>query len=100
MVRPISGNTENGDKYRIIGGKSYVKNDSCYELIFYRISVRIREGWSIPAKNLSVEDLEHKLQGPLELYDKIKPPYGREFLVEIAKKPKWQDRLSQDSIIL
>jgi hypothetical protein len=98
MVRPISGSTEKGDKYRIVGGKSYLKSGNYYELIFYRIADRLSEGWKIPAENLSIDKLEHKLKGPLPLYED-KPPYGREFLLELGKKPTWQDRLSEDSLI-
>ena len=98
MVRPISGCTENGDKYRIVGGKSYVKENNCYDLIYYRMADRIEEIWNIPSNNLSISDLEHKLQGPLEIYGD-KPPYGREFLVELVQKPKYQERFSADAFI-
>lgn len=98
MVRPISGCTANGDKYRIVGGKSYIKENNCYDLIFYRMADCIREFWDIPAKDLNIDDFQHKLQGPLEIYGD-KPPYGRKFLIQKGEKPKVQDRFSPNEFI-
>lgn len=91
MVRPITGWTANGEEYRIIGGYNYIKENNCYQIIFYRKD-KIEELWDVPATNLTIEDLQHRLQGPLEIYD-TGPPYGRAFLCKISQKPKFQRRL-------
>jgi hypothetical protein len=77
MVRPIVGWTERGDEYRIVGGGSYIKEDGCYQVLLTTVD-RIYEFWTVSAKDLSVEKMEHKLQGPLEV-DKV-GPFGRKFL--------------------
>ncbi len=60
---------------------------------------RISEFWRVPATTLNLDDLQHKLKGPLDLYD-VKPPYGRDFLVERAKKPVSQDRFAAGAICI
>jgi hypothetical protein len=72
-----NGWTEAGDDYGIEGGKDYVKENGCYHIILNTVN-RLHELWEVPARGLSVEQLEHKLQGPLEV-DNI-GPFGREFL--------------------
>jgi hypothetical protein len=82
MVRRINGWTERGDEYGIEGGKSYIKEDGCYRVILYTVN-RMNELWKVPEKALSVEQLVHKLEGPLET-DKI-GPFGRAFLEKNGK---------------
>jgi hypothetical protein len=91
MVRPRNGWTREGDSYSIEGGKDYVK-DGCYVVSLDTID-RIHEVWKVPAKDLRVEQLENKLQGPLEA-DKTSP-FGRMFLEKNGKngKPLFQSRL-------
>jgi hypothetical protein len=82
IVKRINGWTERGDEYGIEGGKGYVKDDDCYCVVFDTVD-RIHEIWKVPAKDLSVEQLVLKLEGPLEA-DKI-GPFGRTFLEKIGK---------------
>lgn len=82
MVKPIIGWTRKGDEYRIIGGKSYVKEDGCYLIILSRVS-GIYELWKLPAKDFSVEELMCRFEGPLEGCKK--GPFGRKFLEKYGK---------------
>jgi hypothetical protein len=82
MVKRRNGWTERGDDYGIEGGKDYVKDDGCYHIIFNTVE-RLHELWAVPATGLSVDQLELKLQGPLET-DKI-GPFGRDFLNKNGK---------------
>jgi hypothetical protein len=82
IVRRINGWTERGDEYGIEGGKGYVKDGDCYHVVFDTVG-RIHEFWKVPAKDLDIEQLELKFQGPLEA-DKI-GPFGRAFLEKYGK---------------
>lgn len=77
VVRPIIGWTRKGDEYRIVGGTSYVKVDGCYEIILSSVD-RVHEIWSVPAKDLTIEELRCRLEGPLEACKR--GLFGRRFL--------------------
>ena len=82
MVRPIIGWTRRGDEYWIVGGKSYIKGDCCYEIALWRVD-GIYEIWKISAEDLPIEELRRKLEGPLETCKK--GPFGRSFLEKYGK---------------
>jgi len=62
MVERINGGTKRGDKYGIVGGKSYVKENDCYQVVFNTVN-GIHQIWGIPAKDLSIEELIRRLEG-------------------------------------
>ena len=82
MVTPIIGWTKRGDKYRIVGGSSYIKEDGCYLIEFIRID-RIRELWKVPSNDISLELLKQKLEGPYRAGER--GPFGRKFLEKYGK---------------
>jgi hypothetical protein len=82
LVKRRNGWTERGDDYGIEGGRHYVKDDCCYHIILNTVE-KVHELWAVPATGLSVDELELKLQGPLEA-DKF-GPFGRDFLKKIGK---------------
>jgi hypothetical protein len=90
MVRPKSGWTERGDNYRIVGGKSCIKEDNCYEVILYGID-RIENDYRVPAKDLSIEELIRKLEGPFNENDK--GPFGKAFLDKFGKPSDYPRRM-------
>lgn len=89
MVRRINGWTENGDEYGIVGGESYVKEDGCYFVILARTN-RVLEDYKVPSKDLTVEELKRRLEGPFE---DDKGLFGREFLKKFGKKSPFDRRL-------
>lgn len=90
VAKRINGWTAKGDEYGIEGGQSYIKENGCYHIIFDTTN-RVHELWAIPAKDLSLEELIHKLEGPFEKQEK--GPFGRNFLEEYGTKPIFQSRL-------
>lgn len=90
MVRPIIGWTRRGDKYRIVGGKSYIKFDNCYDVILYEMN-RIRRDYRVPAKDLSIEELIQKLEGPFNKNDK--GPFGKAVLEKFGKPSDYPRRM-------
>lgn len=82
VVKPITGWTRRGDEYRIEGGRSYIKEDACYHIVFIRID-RIREIWNVPSKGISLELLMQKLEGPYSGGES--GPFGRKFLEKYGK---------------
>ena len=83
MVKGFGGWTAKGDSYWIYGGKSYIKENGCYDVTFDSVS-RIHELWRIPAKDLTIEELKRKLEGPFEIGDK--GPFGRDFLDKYGQR--------------
>ena len=82
MVKPIIGWTKRGDEYRIVGGGSYIKEDGCYLIEFIRMD-RIGELWKVPSKDISLELLKQKLEGPYRRGER--GPFGRKFLEKYGK---------------
>jgi hypothetical protein len=80
MVKGFGGWTAKGDSYWIVGGKSYIKENGCYDVVFDSVS-RVHELWRIPAKDLTIEELKLKLEGL-----SAKGPFGRNFLVKYGER--------------
>ena len=96
MVKPRSGWTEKGDEYRIVGGKSYVKeeHDGSYYIILYEKANRIRRDYAVPAKDLTIDDLVKKLEGP---FNKTEDgSFGKDFLDKFGKPLGTPSRLSPE----
>ena len=79
MVRQKKGITKKGDEYRIVGGKSYVKEDGCYRITLLRFN-GVREHWCVPSEKLTIEDLIRRLEGTYG-----KGSSGRRFLKKYGK---------------
>ena len=77
MVKPIIGWTKRGDEYIITGGKSYIKEDGCYLIRFTTID-RVKEVWKVPSKDVNLEQLMQKLEGPFKVGER--GLFGRKFL--------------------
>ena len=98
-VGPIIRYTAKGEEYRIVGGKSYIKEDGCYLVTLTRVDTNLYEVWKVPAKiegrDLSVSQLDVILGGPwpdgVGPYGKIdfewKGPWGRKFLKKYGNHP-------------
>ena len=82
MVKPIIGWTKRGDEYRIVGGRSYIKEDGCYLIEFVRVD-GIREIWKVPLKDISLQLLRQKLEGPFDV--KERGTLGKKFLEKYGK---------------
>ena len=82
MVKPIIGWTKRGDEYIITGGKSYIKEDGCYLIRFTTID-RVKEVWKVPSKDINLERLMQKLEGPFKVGER--GLFGRKFLEKYGK---------------
>ena len=90
MVQRRNGWTARGDEYGIVGGQSYVKDNGCYQVVFDTVT-RIHTIWEIPAKDLSIEELVRKLEGPFEKGEK--GSFGLNFLEKYGRRIGQPSRL-------